>query len=321
MLLKREPGYGISLYLFGLRFNVSRQSQTCCNHPVYKQISFRTFQLLANDIRQNAKKIPNDIDLIVGIPRSGMIPAYILGLFLNKKVCSLTEFLSGISPWNGERQVSQQHSENILFVDDSIQSGNSLARVKATLEKYRLAHKAHFSASFLAIYATSQSKSLVDYYFKLVEQPRLFQWNYLNHSIANKCCFDMDGVLCVDPTDEQNDDGEKYRNFILTASPLFIPKYKIHAIVTSRLEKYRHETEIWLKTNNVQYEKLIMLNLNSAAERRKANCHASFKAKVYKEDPCAICFIESNPKQAKEIAQLSGKQVICVETDEYFPGK
>lgn len=30
-----------------------------------------------------------------------------------------------------------------------------------------------------------------------------------------KTCFDLDGVFCVDPTWEENDDGEKYRKFIL----------------------------------------------------------------------------------------------------------
>jgi hypothetical protein len=32
----------------------------------------------------------------------------------------------------------------------------------------------------------------------------------------------------------------------------------------------------------------------------------------------AICFIESNLSQAKKIAELTDKQVICVETDSYF---
>jgi uncharacterized HAD superfamily protein len=29
-----------------------------------------------------------------------------------------------------------------------------------------------------------------------------------------KACFDIDGVLCADPLPEQNDDGEKYINFL-----------------------------------------------------------------------------------------------------------
>ena len=35
----------------------------------------------------------------------------------------------------------------------------------------------------------------------------------LNHTTLEKACFDIDGVLCVDPADEQNDDGENYTDF------------------------------------------------------------------------------------------------------------
>lgn len=51
--------------------------------------------------------------------------------------------------------------------------------------------------------------------------------------------MDIDGVLCADPTPEENDDGEKYRHFLLNTPPLFIPKVTIGTLVTSRLEKYR----------------------------------------------------------------------------------
>ena len=158
---------------------------------------------------------------------------------------------------------------------------------------------------------------MIDYFFEEVESPRMFQWNYLNHVISEKCCFDIDGVLCVDPTNEENDDGEKYINFIKNAKPLFIPQYKIYSLVTSRLEKYRDVTEEWLKKNGVKYENLYMLNCATAEERRQKNLHAKFKAEIYKKSD-AICFIESEPRQAKEIFELTGKQVICTQTDEIF---
>ena len=156
---------------------------------------------------------------------------------------------------------------------------------------------------------------MVDYFFKKLETPRLFNWNYLNHSFATNCCYDIDGVLCIDPTKEQNDDGEKYIDFIKNATPLYIPTYKIKAIVTSRLEKYRKETEEWLVKHNIKYEKLYMLNMKTAEERRQANCHASFKADIYKKITNSGLFVESNSRQAKEIHALTGKPVICVETD------
>ena len=59
-------------------------------------LKFRSFPDMARVIRRHIRQIPQDIDLIVGVPRSGMIPAYMIALFLNKKVCSLPEFLAGI---------------------------------------------------------------------------------------------------------------------------------------------------------------------------------------------------------------------------------
>ena len=150
---------------------------------------------------------------------------------------------------------------------------------------------------------------------------RVFQWNYLNHVFLKEAAFDIDGVLCVDPTREENDDGPKYKNFILNARPLFIPKHKIPYIITSRLEQYRPETEEWLRKNNVQYDHLIMLSGYTAEERRKLNLHARFKAAQYSRLPDIGLFIESDRNQAEEIARLTGKLCFCASTDELFGRK
>ncbi|MDR1591400.1 MAG: FkbM family methyltransferase [Prevotellaceae bacterium] len=144
----------------------------------------------------------------------------------------------------------------------------------------------------------------------------MFQWNYMNHGYIEQSCFDIDGVLCVDPTEEENDDGDKYRRFILNAKPLYIPHYNIYALVTSRLEKYRKETEEWLKKNNVQYKHLYMLDLSSKEERIRLNAHAKFKAEIYRRLDDTVLFYESNLSQAHEIAKITQKAVFCVETDE-----
>lgn len=259
-------------------------------------------------IRKNLSIIKKDFDLVVGVPRSGMIPAYIIGLFLNKKVCSLDEFLNGNIPSTGERKLDCSESINkVLIVDDSINSGSAN---KILLERLKNANCIYKT---LVVYATNDSCHKVDYYLEIVDNPRVFEWNYLNHGHSNKWCFDIDGVLCEDPTSEQNDDGEKYRDFILNAKPLHIPHYKIYALVTSRLEKYREETELWLKNNNVDYEHLFMLDLESAEERRKLNAYATFKASIYDKLRKTTLFVESEKRQAKEISLLTGKPCICVE--------
>ena len=130
--------------------------------------------------------------------------------------------------------------------------------------------------------------------------------------------YDIDGVLCKDPTDEQNDDGELYKEFLLNADPLYITKYEIGALVTSRLEKYRKETETWMKNHNVHYQKLYMLDLPSKEERIKQNAHTKIKSEIYMQRDDLILFIESSARQAEIIAKTTHKDVICVENGKLY---
>ena len=276
-------------------------------------MNYRTYADMALHIKQILPKI-SDVDLIVGIPRSGMVPAYMIGAFLNRYVCSLDEFVSGIAYSKGIRSVRERTVKKVLVVDDSVNDGLAMRRAKERLQ----GKEKEFELVYMAVYAVEKATGLVDVYADICPQPRFFQWNYMYHpGLLPQACLDIDGVLCVDPTAEENDDGEKYRQFILNARPLFVPNDKVKALVTSRLEKYRPETERWLAENGVKYEKLYMLDLPSREERIRRGVHASFKAEIYKKLKDAHLFIESNPLQAAEIRRLSGKPVICTETDEY----
>jgi uncharacterized HAD superfamily protein len=125
-------------------------------------------------------------------------------------------------------------------------------------------------------------------------------------------CVDFDGVLCLDPTKEENDDGPHYRQFLREALPLMLPTLPIGAIVSSRLEKYRGETEEWLHRHGVRYNELFLLDCASGEERQRLKPHAQFKASVFRSNPFYQVFIESDPGQARQIASLTGKSVICV---------
>ena len=281
-------------------------------------LNYKTYEDLSLDIKRNLYKLPINIDLVVGVPRSGMIPAYMLGLMLSKQVCSLREFISGDYKTLATHRIRlNTNIKNILIVDDSINSGKASLDVKHAIEESKLNQK--FNITYMAVYYRDDNyKQFIDIALEKVPSPRLFQWNYLNHCFLQDAAFDIDGVLCIDPTNEENDDGPKYKNFLLNAKPLFIPQYKIPYIITSRLEQYRPETEEWLKKNNVQYDHLIMLKGYTAEERRKLNLHAKFKAEQYKNLSDIQLFIESDRKQAQEIAKLTKKICFCASTDELF---
>lgn len=285
-------------------------------------MNYKSFADLSHDITQNLFKLHNeDYDLIVGIPRSGMIPAYMIGLYLNVHVTSLDAFIDNRKLITGSTRSAKDELEfawdatKVLLVDDSISSGQSLSLV---LDK--IPEKLKEKITTLAVYSSSKSRRDIDIYFEYVATPRVFEWNVFHRDLMARSCLDIDGVLCIDPSEEENDDGEKYIDFILNAKPLYIPSSKVKALVTSRLEKYREQTKLWLEANNVQYEELIMLDLPSKEERQRLGVHASHKSNYYSRSKLDF-FVESAPSQAVAIMQSSGKPVFCTGNNTmYTPG-
>lgn len=276
-------------------------------------MNYRTISDLNRLILKRLYILPRDFDLVVGIPRSGMFPANLIALYLGKPYTDLDSFINGHIYKSGERGefFDIKAFRKVLVVDDSIASGSALAKCKDKLEPLTNS----FDFEYCAIYVTPEKRDLVEYYFELLPQPRIFQWNILHHTILEKSCFDIDGVLCVDPSDDVNDDGEKYVYFLLNAPVLYVPGCKIGTIVTSRLEKYRPQTEEWLRKNGVKYNKLVMSNFKTIEERQKANSHAAHKAKEYAAVGYSL-FIESSLNQAIEINKITGKPVLCTENFE-----
>jgi uncharacterized HAD superfamily protein len=163
-----------------------------------------------------------------------------------------------------------------------------------------------------AVYANSHNTHLVDYFGVVIDGQRFFEWNFQGRVETPQYMFDLDGVLCVDP-DEFDDDGIKYENAIRNAQPLYLPQTKIKAICTNRIERWRSLTEEWLKQYNVKYETLIMQQYKTAVERRTNSNPAIYKAEQYKKSS-SILFIESSETQAIQIAQMTKKPVLSIET-------
>jgi uncharacterized HAD superfamily protein/hypoxanthine phosphoribosyltransferase len=276
-------------------------------------MNYRTYADMTRLIRANLSSLADEgFDLVVGIPRSGMVPAAMIALYLNTSVCSLPELLA-------DRDISRQsyreikgamarpsEAKKILIVDDSWDHG-----VRMTEHIASIPDAIRQRCKSLVVFTASESPQ-VDYWLEYVPQTRCFEWNIMHHpSIVPCSCFDLDGVLCDDPTPEQNDDGPKYLDFVRNAKPKFIPTYPVAKIVSSRLEKYRGETEAWLEKHGVQYGSLALLDGVTAQERREQGLHVPFKAAEYAREPFAL-FFESERWQAERINQLTGKPVYCV---------
>ncbi|WP_126174429.1 phosphoribosyltransferase family protein [Altericroceibacterium xinjiangense] len=277
-------------------------------------MNFRSISDLNADIVANLHRIPSDVDVVVGIPRSGMLPASIIALARNLPLAEVRGFAEGRLLSSGSTRVAARSSigfeevRHALIVDDSTHTGTSLNEARALLAPLAKQMK----LTFCAIYSAHASHPEADVTFVHLPQPRVFEWNVMHHAVLSQACVDIDGVLCLDPTDEQNDDADRYLNFLREATPRPIPSRRIAALVTSRLEKYRPETEAWLAAKGIEYERLVMLDLPSAEERRRLGAHGTFKGEYYRKSNATL-FIESELRQAEEIARISGKPVLSIE--------
>jgi orotate phosphoribosyltransferase len=268
--------------------------------------------------------LPRDLDVVAGVPRSGMLAANLLALHLNLPLTDVEGLARGSVMHAGSRyggppadQILGKPS-TVLVLDDSCCSGASLARVRERLARAGLPHRLHFAA----VYATPEAvrEGRVDLFAEAVPVPRLFEWNIMHTPLMSTFCVDIDGVLCRDPAPEVNDDGPHYSRFLHAAEPLVLPRYEIGWLVTSRLEKYREQTEDWLRRHGVRYRELIMMQYPDMRARQAARAYGRFKADAYLETGAAL-FVESAPHTAAEVARLSGKPVFCTDTREMlYPG-
>lgn len=284
-------------------------------------MNYRSIANLNQVIIASLPRVPRDIDLVVGIPRSGLLAANMLALHLNLPLTDMRGLIQGRLLQSG-RRMGEARSDffdtirKVLVVDDSVNSGTAMRRARAELEAAGL----DYELVYAACYVTDESRDLVDLWLEVVPTPRVFEWNVMHQTLLENCCVDIDGVLCRDPSHEENDDGPRYIEFLENADPLFVPTVKIGALVSARLEKYRPQTEAWLAKHGIEYDELHLIDLPDAATRRAQGCHAKHKAAIYSRRKESMLFIESNSLQAQEIAKRSGRPVLCVDTRRmYYP--
>lgn len=285
-------------------------------------MNYRSYSDLERCVAANLDQVPSDVDLIVGIPRSGLFVANLLSLHLNLPLADLTGFLAGRMLARGKLHGSRPlpatvgDCRRVLVVDDSVGTGATLERARRDVKRAHVAQEVLWAA----IYVTSEMVASVDLAFEVCPHPRFFAWSIMRHRDLAQLCLDIDGVLCRNPTREEDDDGDRYLAFLETVRPLALPRRPVGALVTCRLERYRAPTEEWLRRQGVRYERLIMLDLADRAARKVARGEGRFKAEAYRETDARL-FVESGRELAAEIAEISGRPVLCWTTQVLVPGR
>ncbi len=178
-------------------------------------LSVRSIADMARIIGENLHRIDRTkFDCVVGIPRSGMIPASIIATHLQMPLADPVGYSNGIIHGRSGAQVSA--GSRVLLVDDSCNKGRAMAQAVKLLPK-------GCKVTRLAVFGPYQvdPSSVCDIWFETVHGPRAFAWNMTKHIRLPRWGFDFDGVLCRDNTKAENDDGPRYAEFLRNAEPLF----------------------------------------------------------------------------------------------------
>lgn len=254
-----------------------------------RRIKIVTFHDAVNAIEKWSRQLPN-YDLFIGIPRSGLMVASVLALKRGKPLSTPTSFLRG-ETWQS-LHVEKSTVKRVLLVEDDIIYGKQISKAYAQLKTVFPT----LQIDMASLYVTSQSKHAVNYYFAVKNPPLLYEWTLLtNMATMGKLAVDMDGVLCGD-----------------NMEPFMIPQFPVEAVITSRLEWQRQETEEWLRKHNVRYKQLLMLNLAQTTQKT-LDAIINHKVEAIKQVK-PFWFWESNPVEAVGIRDRTGIPVLCTAT-------
>lgn len=292
-------------------------------------LSVRTFHDLNVTIANNLHRFDRDnIDGIVGIPRSGSAPASLLATHLQKPVADLDHFCK-TGMLHGRSGTEAVGVKRVILLDDTVNKGRAMRRASDMLRKAR-PNVAFLRVSVWGPYQLEEPSKEVDFWLEDLRGPRVFQWNMWKHIRLPRWFFDFDGVLCRDPDKEENDDGPRYENFLKTAAPMFLPTRPIGHIITSRNEKWRRETIGWLEKHRIQYSSLHMCPCETKRDRMSfmkgiEGGRGGWKSSVVKRliekgklEYKPELFIESDPKQAAIIARQTGLLSFCTRSQTVF---
>jgi len=178
-------------------------------------MNYRSMNDMNAAVVRNLHRLPRDLDLIVGVSQSGFIAANLMGLTGNIQTTDLDSYIAGRITGPSGRPGPRK----VLVLDDSIGNGAAMTAVRARIAAAGLPDKVIFAV----VFGTRHDHPEADLVFEVVPQPHIFQWNFMHHVALERACVDIDGVLCHDPTEQQNDDGAAYLAFLAGARPLYGP--------------------------------------------------------------------------------------------------
>jgi hypothetical protein len=304
----QKPNPGINKFHNPMKYRPTRPTPRAVRN-------YYSFDRMAFDLKHSLlPKLPVDIDLVVGIPRDGIMIAYLISIYRNIPFVDLNSFCAGITPRPGikhrEAEEFNKEPHNILLVDDICATGKAMDDAVTEINQTQRDYKLYTCALYVSNPQEKVSKGLIDIWGCELIGPRHYEWTHCDAFHLPNTMMDIDGILCPDCPPEKDNDSQEYINWLINV-PLKLRPKNIGCLITWRREKYRKLTEEWLAKHGITYERLIM------ADREKWPGPAEFKAHHY--GTCIFrFFIDSSSKQALRINQITHKPTLGFDTNEAY---
>ena len=273
-------------------------------------MQFRSYSDLARAVSSNLSRVPSDVDLIVGIPRSGLIPASVVSLGLNLPMTDIEGLLAGrlavtrLTRRIGCGALAVRDCSHALVLDDSIYTGSTLAVIKERIRAAQLPLR----VTYAAVYATPESAAAVDLFFEVCPRPRVFEWHYLHHHVLATALIALDGVLGVDSQLFNAASSTERASYLAGLQPRVRPTARILGFVTDCVSAGQADLQAWLQRHGITFQHLI---LRDRVPRRSSDSLAH-KARAYRRETRATLFLDGSSGDGQRIASRSGKPVIDV---------
>jgi orotate phosphoribosyltransferase len=273
-------------------------------------IFYRSYNEAAHDVARWEPHLP-EFSAVAGVPRSGLHIAAMIGQIRHVPVIALDHLVADLpAPYRPKMaRKLEQPGGPVLLVDDTSHGGYQMKSLTGQLRDPENIIKA-------ALYATRKVVDLgiidlAGYWIPC--RHHTFHWNAFRDSITSTLATDMDGVLAADyhGPDERIHEKE-YLEWMRNTACLLRPRHAVQAIVTARLDRYRPQTEEWLRRHRIDYAELWMrpsYDFNVGA----------WKSAIYKKIGGRVStFVESEHWLAKEISDRTRYSVIAWKSQHTF---
>lgn len=276
---------------------------------------------LAEHTLRLVPQLPPDAAGIVGVPRSGMLPAGILATATQLPLYYLDRKAGPVPmPGGGRETMLRRNTGPLVVVDDTTWMGQSMRRARKLMGR--------IPAIYAAVYPRDPRD--VDVYAVHHPGSHILEWNIFNNGplagspsfpeFAGGAACDFDGVLCEEPIVSDHQDLPAFLRWLSAARPLYLPRQvPVPLVISFRLEAWRDATQAWLDRWGVRVREMVLHPAASVQDRDRLYDVARHKGQTFARSRCSVMF-ESDPKQCQIIHATSGKHVICPRTGQVWQG-